>query len=182
MTKTNDNQVAIRTEERAIVMKSGVIMWVSKETGERIDDHLEKQSGHTFVRIRELGQTINTAQVEGVYTQETYADYVKVKKGMWQCEFREWHDRKDICKCRQERARVSAQRMRDAEYDEELTPEQEATRKELVKKHREKLIINGTLMRQRGSTPVRRSTIVEYQQEHPNDRINLEGVQVIEDQ
>lgn len=111
------------------MMRSGLVHWVKTATAERIQKVLETQTGHSFINITELGITLNTADVEGVYTQEQYGDVVKLKQGMFQCEYRKWHGKKETCDCKREREREHAEVMRQArerEENRELTPEERA--------------------------------------------------------
>lgn len=88
--------------KRPVVMKGGLVHWVGEDTAQRIQGALQAQRAHSFMKITELDITINTAEIEGVYTMEQYEDIAKVKQGMWQCEFRIWHKRREECECRVE--------------------------------------------------------------------------------
>lgn len=105
--------------KQPIVMKSSLVHWVTKETADRIQAQLQNQTAHSFMRIREIDATINTAEVEGVYTMEQYDDLVKVKQGLMQCAYRRWHDRKERCDCAREIAKrhVENQRAEDRRRD-----------------------------------------------------------------
>lgn len=95
-----NQEIEVRKDQNPVVMKSGLIHWVSIETANRIQEALGLQNGHSFIKITELGITINSAQIEGVYTFDQYEDLVKAKQGMWQCEYRKWHGKKEECQCR----------------------------------------------------------------------------------
>lgn len=107
-----------------VLMKSKIVHWVSPETHARIQTQLQSQVAHTFMRISELAVTINTSEIEGVYTVEQFEDLAKVRAGMVQCPYRRWHGRKEECDCRDRVRRESAEnaRMRQqAEDDRPLT-------------------------------------------------------------
>jgi len=114
-------------EKIAILMKNGLSHWVSNEIGDRLQDILQKQASHTFIKIKELGITINTAEIAGVYTQSQYDDLMKIKQGMWQCQYKKWHTKRETCNCAKENAKIEREkeeRRREQEYEKNLTDEQ----------------------------------------------------------
>lgn len=122
--------------KKAIMMRSRLVHWISETTGEGLQNQLQTQQGHTFVKIRELGITINTAEVEGVYTVLQYEDLAKVKQGMWQCEYQKWHGKREECGCKAERWKQHEEIMRKARVahdNRELTPEERANNIKKVK-------------------------------------------------
>lgn len=124
--------------KQPIVMKGGLVHWVTADTGTKIQDVLRNQQSHSFMKINELGIVINTAEVEGVYTMSEYEDICKIKQGMWQCEYRNWHNKgKKECNCKKEawdRARKAKEVAARKENERELTPEE---REHNIKKVRE---------------------------------------------
>lgn len=110
-----------------VVMKSKLVHWVQPMTGENIQAQLQKQGGHTFMKITELGITINTAEIEGVYTIEQFEELAKIKDGMKQCIYRKWHAKKEECDCSREIQRRHQQMRREDEQKDiyrELTPDE----------------------------------------------------------
>lgn len=128
------NEIAQYEEKWIILMKSGLIHWVTKETGERASEHLANQSGHSFIRIKELNNiTINSAEVEGVYDHAKYAELCRVKSGEWQCSYGKWHLKKGECQCKKEWQAEEERKRRKKEEEENSKPvspeEQEKSRK-----------------------------------------------------
>lgn len=159
-------QTALANPEKAIVMKSGSVQWVTLETAERVESHLASQQGHSFIRLKDYDLTINSAEIEGVYTPEQYADIQKAKNGYWQCENKRWHFKREKCECateiRAERMRKE-QEKRDAENNREQTPEERARMQEGLKKMKELMYIKGTFG---GVGEVRESTLKEWEREN----------------
>lgn len=165
-------------DERPIVMKGGLVHWVLPATWEKISELLATQTAHRFMRISELNITINTAEIEGAYTMEQYQDLCKVKQGMWQCEYRNWHNKgKRECECarewrqKQERERQAKE---DAENNRPLTDEERAANAEAFRKMSEKAALDGlpgSIFRRafekgnRSGKAIRRSTIKEWEKE-----------------
>jgi hypothetical protein len=110
-----------------IVMKNGLVHWVSETTHEKIQMALQIQSSHSFMKITELGITINTAEIAGIYTIKQYEEITNIKQGMWQCELKKWHGRKEVCECKKIKAQQDEENRRKAIEEAEnkdLTPEE----------------------------------------------------------
>lgn len=165
-------------DERPIVMKGGLVHWVLPVTWEKISELLATQTAHRFIRISELNITINTAEVEGTYTMEQYQDLCKVKQGMWQCEYRNWHNKgKRECECAREWRQKQAEEERkkkEAEDNRPLTDEERKANAEAFRKMSEKAALDGkpdSIFRQaymkgnRSGKVIRRSTIAEWEKE-----------------
>lgn len=167
-------ELSIYKESKAIIMKSGLVHWVTKETGEKVANHLGAQEAHGFLKITELGITINSAEIEGVYGHEQYEDQVRVKEGQWQCAYRRWHLKKGECRCKIEIAREEAQkRERDARAQEKPpTPEERAAHQEALKRMSEEGALKGGFLWQlylkgnKTDRKIRRSTIRRWEAEH----------------
>lgn len=122
--------------KKVVMMRGGLTHWVTDETAERLQNQLQTQSGHTFVKLKELGITINTAEVEGVYTLSQYEDVAKLKQGMFQCEYQTWHAKREECQCKKEREKEHRRIMQEAENkasSRELTPEERAANLRRIK-------------------------------------------------
>lgn len=165
--------------KRPIMMRSGIAHWVSEETANRLEDHIEKQQAHGFIRIKELGLTLNTADVEGVYTVEQYNDYCRMKQGEWQCAWKKWHGKKEICECEKDarkRARDEAEREHRAkvraEAERPMTEEEKRKAEEAFIRMNEEAVLGGSeFMRNmytkgnRSGRRIRRSTIERWERE-----------------
>lgn len=110
-----------------ILMKSKLVHFVSQDIAEKIQQQLLQQTGHTFIKIIELGITINTAEIEGVYTMEQYESLIRIKQGEWLCIYKKWHGKKAECRCQEEinRERIEERkRKEDAKNNHPQTPEE----------------------------------------------------------
>ncbi len=88
----------LTTPQKIIVMKSGLPLFVSIDRAENLEQILAGGSGHRFVKIDE--KTINSAEIEGIYSAEQYDELQKVKQGQWVCRFKVWHNRREECECK----------------------------------------------------------------------------------
>lgn len=178
------NEIQPYKEEKPVMMKGGLVHWVTPETWTKIDQLLVDQTNHQFIRIKELGITINTAEVEGTYTIKQYEDYEKVKQGMWQCLYRNWHNKgKKECDCKADFYKRQRQAEEEKEREEmmrPLTPEEEERSRKALRRVKEFMVLNGTFGQKPGEA-IRRSTIVEWEQETGKTFDNKNGIIVEED-
>lgn len=140
--------IAIKRELQPVVMKSGIVHWVTINTAANIQHALNTQTSHSFIKIRELAITVNTSQIEGVYTTSQYEDMMRLKQGMWQCTQHTWHARKDDCRCRSELYRKNENDRRQRESDEKNRPANPAEMErigESLKNMRASMMRNGIL-------------------------------------
>lgn len=124
------------------MMKSKVPLIVKDETGRKIETHVQNQERHTFIRIEELDITINTAEVEAIYTEKQYTEATRVKNGDWLCDRFNWHTKGEKCECRKREAeeiRKKNQEKEDEERSRPLTEEQIAKNKKRMAEIRESL-------------------------------------------
>lgn len=171
------NEIAHYEEKWIILMKSGLIHWVSKETGERASEHLANQSGHSFIRIKELNNiTINSAEVEGVYDHAKYTELCRVKSGEWQCSYGKWHMKKGECQCKKEWY-AEQERKRKAKEDEEanrpMTPEEQERSRNAMRKMNEMAALDGSsifrtrfLKGRQNGLKIRKVTIAEWEKKN----------------
>jgi len=159
----------IELKKYPIMMKTGLIHWVAKEVHDKAQDILANQSGHQFIKIKELDITINTANIEGVYNDQQFEEYKMIKQGMWQCEYKEWHTKgKRTCYCKEESLKKMRQAMRSEEMETSpLTHEEQERASELMKENKEILILRGVF-----NGEVRKETRDRFIQQNPNETIN----------
>jgi len=152
--------------KRPLIMKSGIIHWLSMETAAKLEQALATQTAHGFISIKELGVTINTAEIgDGVLTMVQYEDYLKKKSGMWQCPEGNWHEKNlRSCSCREDRIRDSRRQLeqQDRAARNTMTPEEAKRSQALAIISGEKLVLRGILPKNK---PVRRSTIISWVEE-----------------
>ena len=80
-----------------VVMRNGIELWIEGDRAARLQAVLQAITGSKFVEFE--GQTINTADVLGVFTAPTMVDYRRRKNGEWQCHRAIWHQRGQKCEC-----------------------------------------------------------------------------------
>lgn len=176
--------------KQPLLMKGGLVHWITAETAERIQQQLQSQTSHTFMKISELNITINTAQVEGVYTMGEYSNIEKVKQGMWQCEYRNWHNKgKRECECQKEFYRKQAADKKNKDNEEmnrPLTAEEKKRNLTRFQIMNENAALNGKpgsvfrrMYRKGGDRKIRRSVIDAW--EAKNGPARTDDIAVEED-
>lgn len=178
-----------KTGEKIILMKSGLVHFISKEAGDRMSIHLATQSGHSFILVSELNITINTAEVEAVYNQKEYEDICRIKSGEWKCSFGSWHQKKGECHCRAERMREEAERKRkeqEAEMYKPLTEEDSErikveNERACLDRGKESFVRALYSVGNSGGRSIRRSTITAWENE-TGRKADLQGLAINENE
>lgn len=80
-----------------VQMRSGVEIWIEKEKTLKLQAVLANISGTKFILFEE--QTINTADIVGVFSAKTMSDRTRQKNGEWKCEKNQWHEKFASCDC-----------------------------------------------------------------------------------
>lgn len=173
---------SLQTAKRPLVMKSGLVHWLQEDTAAKIEHMLANQQAHGFIKISELGITINTADIgDGVLTLEKYDELVKRKSGMWQCPEGNWHEKKILnCTCLSDRLADERRKREQAAREQEYappTPEQAELNRERTKKTGELLVLRGIITAL--GRKVRRSTLNEF--EESGEEMKVKGELIIEE-
>lgn len=177
----------------AIVMKNGLVFWVGEETSNRASQHLVNQSGHSFLTIAELGETINTAEIEGIYSFAKFDEMQRVKVGDWKCPWGKWHMKKERCECKLEADRKAAQELENKKRQDEAnrpppTPEQRIEGESRKRYVMEEGALSGNSFSRSLFMPdaknrrsMRRSSVQKWEAENPGKEADLSNILIEED-
>lgn len=174
----------LSTRKHTVVMKSGVALFVEQATAENLARELLNATAHNFIRIKELGELINSAEIAAVYTPEKYADYLRVKGGEHQCSYGRWHKKLQVCECESEMRKEREQKMAQLRRDEEnrpATPEERAQAQEWIRKNRQIMEAKSVLAKSKRAG-LRRTALTEYERKHGQPYNVPAGVFIIEDE
>lgn len=80
-----------------VLMRNGVEIWMESERVEKLQALIENISGTKFINFD--SQTINTADILGIFSAETMDEHTRRKNGQWKCENNFWHDHDTRCNC-----------------------------------------------------------------------------------
>lgn len=175
---------AVDERKMVIVMKTGLVFWVRGETGKKAQMHLESQTAHSFIRITELGETINTAEIAGIHNPETYDELNRYKAGDYKCQWGKWHEKRQRCDCAVEVRKAHEEAKNKAERDaanKPPTPEEKARTEETLRKNREILESRGVIGKTKRVYTLRRSALNEYQAKHGSAYPIPKGATIEED-
>lgn len=89
----------IYKDKKVLLMKSGLEIILEPDFAESLSEILTGITTHAFIKVGE--RTVNTSEVEGVYTESDMDFLNKKKQGWWRCEFGEWHGKNEYCDCLQ---------------------------------------------------------------------------------
>lgn len=162
-------------EQKVILMKNGLPLFVEADRVKALEDILASGSGHRFVKIDD--KTINSAEIAGIYTVDAYEELQRVKQGDWKCRWGKWHMKKETCECARAVKQKEAQDRERASREKEPPPptaEERAAHREKMTHMNEEAVLKGAnnFMRDmyakgnRSGRKIRRSTIDEWEKEH----------------
>lgn len=81
-------------QQYIIMMRSGIEKRIDIKTTQRLQKVLQKLETHMFVVIDdELQETVNTADITGIFAPQTVEAHLRRKRGQWQASDGSWHDR-----------------------------------------------------------------------------------------
>ena len=174
----------IQEGKRPLVMKSGLIHWLTEDTAANLENSLAEQQAHGFIKITELGITINTADIgDGILTMVQYQALLKKKQGEWQCEEGTWHTKNQReCTCRADRMKSKRRALDQRKRDEEnrpQTPEERKRSQETVKRTGEELVLQGVLPH--AGREIRRSTLEDWKEAGKPMAVSEEALKINED-
>ena len=169
----------IQNIQHAVVMKNGIVLFISAEKAHTLSDHLTSQTAHSFIELTDIHQTINSADISGVYSPEQYQEYLRVQAGEYQCAYRHWHKKRESCECSAELFREQRRRKQKEENEiRPLTPEERKQQQEVIAKiNRERPLLAAS----KSVRGIKRSALVEYEKKHGRPYVVSSGTTIIED-
>lgn len=159
-------EIETREPKHVVSMKSGLTHLVKPNTALNIERILVSQQAHSFIRIEELAITINTAEVEGVYTPDAHDEMLRIKGGEYKCTWNNFHPKKVICDCKTEFNKRERQRREKEQRDAEMRPPTEEERKKLepfLQKTRAEMIAKGVIHTKKSGAFLNRSKLNAYE-------------------
>jgi len=83
----------------AIVIRSGIEIWVEKERADNLIQLLKSENCPQFIEYE--NQIINKADITGIFNPQTMDERTRRKNGQWQCNNGKWHEKFEKCLCNQ---------------------------------------------------------------------------------
>lgn len=83
--------------QMCIVMRNGIEIWANADKVQEFQNDIENSDRHFFARFN--GESVNTADIVGVFTPQTLEDHNRRKNGQWKCLSGKWHERGVKCDC-----------------------------------------------------------------------------------
>lgn len=95
-----------------IQIRSGVEIWVEHKKAEALQRVLESITSSKFILFDD--ETINTADIVGVFKAGTMQEASKRRSGQWKCENGSWHDKNHACTCLSQQKREYNEKIAEA--------------------------------------------------------------------
>ena len=78
-----------------ILIRGGIEIWAEEEKVKNLQRILENSSESKFIGLE--NETINTADITGIFQAKTMEDLTRRKNGYWKCKYNVWHKRGEQC-------------------------------------------------------------------------------------
>jgi hypothetical protein len=91
------NELALAGMQKA-VLRNGTELPLTAEQGTRLQSLLcDVMTSHKFIGVGK--NTINTADIVGVFQADELEEFSRKKNGQWMCKWETWHDKGEECGC-----------------------------------------------------------------------------------
>ena len=81
-----------------IVLRNGIEVWIEEDMVKNLQRILGSDKGSKFIEIS--GETINTADITGIFSAQAMEDIVRRKNGQWKDKNGVWQSKGTFeCKC-----------------------------------------------------------------------------------
>lgn len=80
-----------------IQMRTGVEVWIESSRADNVQATLQAITQSKFIKLD--NQTLNTADIVGVFQASTMEAATRRKNGQTQCKEGVWHDKNEKCDC-----------------------------------------------------------------------------------
>lgn len=91
-----------------IQMRSGVEVWIEANRADNVQATLQAITQSKFIKLD--NQTLNTADIVGVFQASTMEAATRRKNGQSQCKEGSWHDKGEKCDCLPRKERETIER------------------------------------------------------------------------
>lgn len=82
---------------RTVVLRSGHWVDIEEEEAVKLDAIMQNPNCPRIIGI--AGERVNVADISGIFTPKTIADFTRRKNGDYRCAYGEWHKYKTKCEC-----------------------------------------------------------------------------------
>jgi hypothetical protein len=84
------------TKQQMVIVTRIGVFWVETERANKIKQ-IREADPTGVIEIDDC--QIGVRDIFGILTPAKYSDYQNERRGMWQCQYKQWHPRNDICYC-----------------------------------------------------------------------------------
>ena len=81
--------------QKVIVTRVGAF-WVDVDRADKIDQ-IREQDPEGVIDID--GNRVQARAIYATLTPEQYSNWQNERRGLWQCQYKNWHPRNDVCYC-----------------------------------------------------------------------------------
>ena len=85
------NNQEISKQLVCISLRNGIEIWLEEEKAENLKKILANSKESKFINIGK--ETINTADIVGIFTPQTMEEIIRRRSGQWKDKYGKWQDR-----------------------------------------------------------------------------------------
>lgn len=93
-------------KRRCVLIRSGLELWISEERAKKLMEAMRSPNAPRFIEIE--GQYINSFEILYILTPDAMEDRQRRKNGQWQCMKSKWHEKGQVCECKEYKETVKA--------------------------------------------------------------------------
>lgn len=92
------SELIVKQTMKCLLQRDGMEIWLEESKADKLDAYLNSGDVTRFIKVE--GQTVNVADITGIYDEEKMIDRTRRKNGEWTCDKGNWHKRGEQCGCR----------------------------------------------------------------------------------
>jgi len=79
--------------QMCIVLRNNIQIWIDKEKATKFQQVLQNITSSKFIQLDD--QTINTADITGIFNSQTLEEYTRLKRGQWKDKKGKWYGKNE---------------------------------------------------------------------------------------
>lgn len=99
-----NSEIVIKKIKKCLLQRNGVEIWLDENKAIKLSEYLETNPTDRFIKIE--GQTVNIADITGIYDEQFMLDLTRKKNGDYICNKGNWHTKGETCMCRPQEDRT----------------------------------------------------------------------------
>lgn len=91
---------------KCVLVRGGLEIWIDASKADNLYEAIKSPQAPKYIKVE--GQVINTFEIIGIMTADAMEEKQRRKNGQWKCLKGTWHEKGNVCECREYRDTVKA--------------------------------------------------------------------------